>query len=273
MKTIPTTDWDDAFANMVHVPKSDALPQFWTDRAAEYRNGDVRIEEIAYGDHVRERCDLVWPDADATPKGLAVFVHGGYWMRLDKSYWTDLAEGARAQGWAVCIPSYILAPEARISSMTTQVGAAIQIAASHIAGPIRLAGHSAGGHLVSRMICEDTPLPAETAARIEHTLSISGLHDLRPLLHTKMNEILKLDIAEATRESAALKLPNGNPTLTAWVGGKERPEFIRQAKILTRMWEGLDAETHCVIDGDHNHFTVIEALKESDSAITRAFVG
>jgi arylformamidase len=271
MKIQPTRDWDDAFANMAHVPNSNALPNFWAERAAAYRNGDVRIEESAYGDHARERCDIIWPDS--TPTGLAVFVHGGYWMRLDKSYWTDLAEGARALGWAVCMPSYTLAPEARISSMTKQVGAAIGIAAEHIDGPIRLAGHSAGGHLVTRMLCQDTPLHADVSARIEHTISISGLHDLRPLLHTKMNDTLKLDIVEATLESATLKLPNGNPSLTAWVGGHERPEFIRQAQIIAQMWEGLDAVTQCVIDGDHNHFTVIEGLKESESAITRAFVG
>jgi acetyl esterase/lipase len=267
---MPKRDWDDAFANMAHVPNSDALPQFWSERAAAYRSGDVRIEEIAYGTHARERIDIVWPDI--TPVELAVFVHGGYWMRLDKSHWTDLAEGARGLGWAVCIPSYTLAPEARISSMTKQIGEAIQLAAKHVDGPIRLAGHSAGGHLVTRMLCQDTPLHDDVLARIEHTLSISGLHDLRPLLHTKMNDTLKLDIAEATRESAALKLPNGNPSITAWVGGNERPEFIRQAQIFAQMWEGLDADMQCVIDGEHNHFTVIEGLKESDSAITRAFV-
>lgn len=93
-------DWDDAFNNMGHVKGSDALPGFWAARAAEYRAGPVRIEtDIAYGTTQREVFDLVLPDGD--PKGLIVFVHGGFWMRLDKSYWSDLAEGARSRGWAV----------------------------------------------------------------------------------------------------------------------------------------------------------------------------
>lgn len=82
-----------------------------------------------------------------------MFVHGGFWMRLDKSYWTDLAEGARDLGWAVCIPSYTLAPVARISEITKQIAAAIEKAGNLVGGPIRLVGHSAGGHLVTRMIC------------------------------------------------------------------------------------------------------------------------
>ncbi len=264
-------DWDDAFANMAHISGSEALPGLWTDAATAYRASGVGVEEVAYGDHPRERFDLIYPDGPS--KGLAVFVHGGFWMRLDKSYWTHYAEGARALGWTVCMPSYTLAPDARISDMTGQIGAAISKAATVVGGPIRLAGHSAGGHLVSRMVCADTPLADATAKRIGHTLSISGLHDLRPLMHTAMNDTLRLVLAEATAESAALKMPRGNPHVTAWVGGGERPEFIRQSQILAQMWEGLDAHIRCTIDGDHNHFTILEGLTKPASPITQAFVG
>ncbi|WP_119167689.1 alpha/beta hydrolase [Algihabitans albus] len=271
MDTTPSRDWDDAFANMAHVPGSAQLPSKWAARAAAYRESGLRIEQdVPYGDHPRERFDIVWPDS--TPKGLAVFVHGGYWMRLDRSYWTDLAEGARACGWAVCLPSYTLAPEVRISQMTRQIGKAVTAAAARVAGPLRLAGHSAGGHLVSRMICTDTPLAGDLVGRIDHTLSISGLHDLRPLLHTEMNKTLHLDLAEAAAESAVLHRPAGNRRLTAWVGGGERPEFIRQAQIIAQIWEGLDADTNCIVEGLHNHFTVIEGLRAVDSAITKAFI-
>ena len=47
-----------------------------------------------------------------------VFVHGGYWMKFDRSYWSHFSEGLTARGWAVAMPSYTLAPEARIGSMT-----------------------------------------------------------------------------------------------------------------------------------------------------------
>lgn len=268
----PAIDWDDSFANMAHVAGSDALPDLWSNSAAAYRVSDVRIDkDIAYGDASREKFDLVWPDG--TPKGLAVFIHGGFWMRLDKSYWTDFAEGARANGWAVCLPSYTLAPEARIHQMTAQMGAAITMAAARVAGPIRLSGHSAGGHLASRMVSETTPLQAEVLDRITHTLSISGLHDLRPLMHTKMNDILHLDDAEARRESAALLRPAIASSVTCWVGGGERPEFIRQSELMAQIWAGLDVPIQCKIDGEHNHFTVIEGLRDRTSPITQAFVG
>ncbi|MBL4627484.1 MAG: alpha/beta hydrolase [Roseicyclus sp.] len=264
-------DWDAAFNNMAHVEGSGALPAFWAARAAEYRATAPVEEDIPYGDHPRERFDLVWPEGP--PKGLAVFVHGGYWMRLDKSFWTDFAEGARVQGWAVCLPSYTLAPEARIGVMTGQIARAVMVAAGRVDGPIRLSGHSAGGHLVSRMLCDDSPLDEATLARISHTLSISGLHDLRPLLQTKMNETLHLDTVEAARESAVLHMPRPRTNLTTWAGGGELPEFIRQARLLAMMWDGLGARTRCRIDGSHNHFTVIEGLKDPTSPITKSLIG
>jgi arylformamidase len=268
----PIKDWDDAFANMAHVAGSDALPGLWVDSAAAYRKSGVSVEtDIPYGDHAREKFDIVWPDN--APKGLAVFIHGGFWMRLDKSYWTDFAEGARANGWAVCLPSYTLAPEARLSHMTQQIGAAISAAASRVAGPIRISGHSAGGHLATRMMCEDTPLSPNVIARVAHTVSISGLHDLRPLMQTKMNDVLKLDESEAVRESACLLRPQSNIPLTCWVGGGERPEFVRQSQILAMIWDGLDCQTTCQIEGQHNHFTVIEGLRDPDSRITHSLLG
>jgi acetyl esterase/lipase len=278
MKTLlpPARDWDDAFANMAHVENSHELPGFWSARAADYRArmqaGGHRLDlDIAYGTHPRETYDIVWPEGPA--RGLAIFVHGGYWMRLDKSFWTDFAEGARARGWAVCLPTYTLTPEARISDITAQIGRAIASAAARVAGPIRLSGHSAGGHLVTRMLCTDSPLEADVRARIVHTLSISGLHDLRPLLHTKMNDTLHLDLAEARAESAVLAEPGLAAPLTCWVGGGERPEFIRQARLMAEIWSGLDVPTTCRVDGDHNHFSVLEDLKDPAAAITAAFVG
>lgn len=268
----PIKDWDDAFANMAYIPGSDALPDQWIAQAKAYRDSGVRVQQdIPYGDHPREVFDLIWPDL--TPKGLMVFIHGGYWMRLDKSYWSHLAQGARANGWAVCLPSYTLAPEARITAMTAQIGAAITQAAARVSGPIRICGHSAGGHLASRMACQDTPLPPAVLARVAHTVSISGLHDLRPLLHTTLNDTLHLDEEEAFTQSAALQRPATATPVTTWVGGAERPEFIRQSQLLAQMWEGLDVPTACVIAPDQHHFSVIEGLSDPNDPLTQCILG
>jgi acetyl esterase/lipase len=204
---------------------------------------------------------------------LAVFVHGGYWMAFDKSSWSHLAAGALERGWVVCMPSYTLAPEARITDITQQIARAIRFAADRVAGELRLAGHSAGGHLVTRMVSADSPLPHSVQSRISHVVSISGLHDLRPLLRTKMNATLRMDEAEATAESAALQRPMEHCSVTCWVGSDERPEFLRQNDLLANVWTGLGASIHSIHAEIRHHFNVIEDLVDPASELVEAYVG
>lgn len=267
-------DWTDAFDNSGYVPEAADLFAEFTALAADFRTSlttknRARLD-LAYGDAPRNRMDLFLPAGPVA--GLVVFVHGGYWHMFDNSSWSHLAAGPLASNWAVAIPSYTLAPEARISRITTEIAAAISHAAGMVPGPIRLIGHSAGGHLASRMICADTPLPAEVAGRIVHAVSLSGVHDLRPLLRTAMNDTLQLDAEEAARESPALQAPSQTPA-TFWVGASERPEFLRQTRLITETWQRQGAPVRDVYEPDMNHFTVLRALGQSGSPLLQTLMG
>ncbi|MDU6244002.1 MAG: alpha/beta hydrolase, partial [Bradyrhizobium sp.] len=110
-------------------------------------------------------------------------------------------------------------------------------------------------------------------ARITSVVSISGLHDLRPLQRTAMNETLRIDDATALRESPALLAPIEGARVTAWVGGAERNEFRRQAQLLANIWTGLGASTAYVEAPDRHHFDVIDELAEPESGLVGALVG
>ena len=265
-------DWDDAFANGAYIENGMSYPPIWAARAAAFRQEANRAKtDMLYGEHPREKLDLFFPSA--APHGLVVIVHGGYWLNFDKSSWSDLAEGALGNGWAVAMPSYTLAPEARIENITRQIGRAITRAAEQIAGPIRLAGHSAGGHLVTRMVCDDSPLQSALLERVEGLVSISGLHDLRPLQLTTMNEQLHLTPQSAALESAVLHRPVGRAQVVCWVGGAERPEFLRQSAVLVETWGCAGAKTQLVVDPGKHHFDVIDGLKDPQSDMTRTLLG
>ena len=267
-------DWDNAYTNGANIPGGDRWPQAWVGPAQAYRDAMLAEDrarlDIAYGDKPRNRLDLFLP---ATPaKGLVVFVHGGYWLALDKSFWSHLAAGAVAHGYAVAMPSYTLCPEVRISDIVREIGAAIEAAARLVDGPVMLTGHSAGGHLASRMVAATSPLSPEVRQRIRNVVSISGLHDLRPLMRTAMNEKLGIDEAEALSESPALLRPMDNARITCWVGGGERAEFLRQNELLANIWTGLGATTRAVVEPDRHHFNVIDGLADPKHALTRALV-
>lgn len=256
-------DWDDAFQNAAYIAQAETYPARWAEQAAAFRQRAQGRLDLAYGPSPRARLDLFEPSAPA--RGLVVFIHGGYWLKFDKSYWSHLAAGALARGWAVALPSYTLAPEATIPEITAQIGTALTHAAGLVAGPIRLAGHSAGGHLVTRMVCTDSPLAPEIRSRVAQVMSISGLHDLRPLLATRMNAQLRLTAASAEAESPALHRPLPGIPVTAWVGGQERPEFLRQAALLREAWPGTEL---VVVTGRH-HFDVITDLGKANSDLAQ----
>ena len=156
--------------------------------------------------------------------------------------------------------------------MTRQMGAAISAAASLITGPIHIAGHSAGGHLATRMVCDTSPLTIDLAQRVKRVVSISGVHDLRPLRAHSMNEKLNIDDSEAQSESPVLQNPRKGVHVTAWVGAKERPEFLRQSGLLVETWGRKGAQTLLVVDKNRHHFDVIEGLESATHPLTRALL-
>lgn len=260
------TDWDDAYVNGGYIANADSYPPRWAEAAAAFRaaHPSERTGEGGRQGH------LFRPAGAA--KGLMVFIHGGYWLRFHPDDWSHLAAGALAAGWACLMPGYRLAPEARIAEMAREVAAQIADVAGHVAGPIAICGHSAGGHLAARMVCAGGPLPEAVAARVTACLPISPLTDLRALMRTKMNETLRIDAAEAAAESPAMLEPREGFPVTAWVGGAERPEFLRHARLLADAWAGCGVPTRLVVDPGRHHFDVIDPLAQPGSAMLRCLL-
>ena len=81
-------DWNDAFDNSRFTDDMTALAAKWASQASETRialksAGNVLLDQ-RYGEAERNLFDLFLPKESA--KGLVVFVHGGFWMRFDKSW-------------------------------------------------------------------------------------------------------------------------------------------------------------------------------------------
>jgi arylformamidase len=259
---------DIAYANADFIPNAADYIDTWVDAAREFRETEAAIGRArlnaAYGAHEREKLDLFHPAGRA--QGLVVFVHGGYWHKFDRSYWSHFARGCTARGFAVAMPSYPLAPEARITQITRSIARAVEKAASYVKGPIYLTGHSAGGHLVARMLCRDVAMQTEVRNRIARVVPISPLADLRPFLETTMNQSLKLNEAEAIAESPVDHDPLPVP-VTTWVGAEERPVFLDQARWLSEAWH----RDMRIAPGRH-HFDILDDLEHPDSPLVRSIL-
>jgi acetyl esterase/lipase len=252
-------DPDRDYANGDFIPGAAEFPPRWEAEAARFRAalGARAGIGLPYGPEERQVLDLFHPEGEA--KGSVVFVHGGYWKAFDRSLWSHLAAGPLARGLAVAMPSYTLAPQARLGAMTAEIARACRMVAERVAGPMVATGHSAGGHLAARMGCADLDVP------VSRVVPISPLAELEPLRKTSMNAELRIDEDEAATESPARLGLRAGVAAHVWVGGAERPAFLWQARVLAEEWG-----CPWTVAPSRHHFDVIDDLADPSSALCEA---
>ena len=257
-------DLEAEYNNRARVPDHPAVMQRWRETAEAARAAHPP-REIACGPGEREVMDL-FPAGDAAP--VAVFLHGGYWQALDRSWFSGLAPALLAHGVGLAVPSYDLAPAVRLGTILKQVRAATDaVRALNGARPV-VFGHSAGGHMAACMLSE---------GRASAAVSISGVFDLAPLIPTSLNAALRLDEAEAAALSPIhWPVPDGSTpggtVLDCLVGADESPEFLRQSRMMTDLWGAKGVETRYEALPGLNHFTVLDPLFDPDSVVVRRIV-
>jgi arylformamidase len=111
----------------------------------------------------------------------------------------------------------------------------------------------------------DIALPADL---VKGALAISGLYDLEPLLHVKINEVLGLDLAAAKRNSPVLHVPATQVPLVLAVGEIESDEFRRQQRLLACAWSTIPVR-EIVVPGCH-HFSIPLELADTQRPLFRA---
>ncbi len=152
-----------------------------------------QIQDIAYcdgpdADPFRHRLDLF------LPKGLkdypvVMLVHGGAWVMGDNrccGLYPAVAEFLAGQGIGVVMPNYRLSPQVRHPEHIRDVARAFAWTHAHIAeyggqpDQLFVAGHSAGGHLVSLLATNETYLLAEglRSSAIKGVIVVSGVYKI-----------------------------------------------------------------------------------------------
>jgi arylformamidase len=256
-------DLEAEYNNRARVPEHPAHIAGWARDSAAWRAACPRAElGLAYGAGERERLDILHP-APSGDAPLALFIHGGYWQALDRSFASCSARGLNGRGVAVACPSYDLCPHVPLARIVEQLRAAARFLWARTGRRMLAVGHSAGGHLAACLLATDWRAldPALPADLIHAALPISGVFELQPLLPTSIAGALGLTPAEARRLSPRY-LPSPGRPFHCVVGAAESGEFIRQSRDMAAAWGG---GFESVPGADH--FTVIAPLADPASPL------
>lgn len=253
---------DAAYNNMAAVPCSAGRLADWEARSAGLRARLPGELGIAYRPGARNRIDVFRCGQAEAP--LLAFIHGGWWQRNSKEMFSCMAEGPLAHGLDVAMIGYTLAPEARLTRIAGEIGAALDHLAAHQArqgraGNCLLSGWSAGGHLTALLLDH---------AFVAAGLSISGVFDLEPIRHSYINDKLRLDAAEAEAMSPARLAPTGKPVTLAF-GLNELPELQRQSQDFALALRRRDEPCKLLALPGHDHFSILEELAQPAGLLAR----
>jgi arylformamidase len=254
--------------NAVGSSRLERYRDAWKTRSDKLRASRQPQLDLRYGETPRERLDFY---ASGKPKApTLLFIHGGYWQMNDKEGFGFIAEGPLAHGFNVALVEYTLAPEARMDRICAEIRRAVDWLLANLArlggDPAKLlvSGHSAGGHLTAIAMAN----PAVAGG-----IPISGIFDLEPIRLNYLNEKLKLDEAEAARNSPILHLPKQAGPLIVTVGAAELPELVRQSADYAKAWSAAGLTAKHLPLPDHEHFSVLEELANPDGKLTRLLHG
>ncbi len=267
----PRRRWDSldtaargaCYDNNAGVPDSAAQVAARNAASATYRVAHPVGLDIPYAKGERTAFDL-YPAADAHAPCL-VFVHGGYWQRNARADFACFAEGLNAAGWSTAMPGYTLAPEASLTDIVAEIGAALDWLAEHgptreIRGPIILAGWSAGAQLAALHLGHPS---------VKAVLAISGVYDLAPIRETYLNEKLGLTNDEIETLSP-LRLPVTAKPMTLAYGSRELPALIHDARNLHALRSAAHAPGVLLPVPGADHFSILDGFRRPDGILVRA---
>ncbi len=225
------------------------------DRSILEAEQPTPTESLSYGPEPEQVADVFRPSGSHAPRGLVIFIHGGYWRPpVDRQHARSLARALADEGYLTCSIEYRRVP-GEPDLVIADVGRALETLPATVglgeATPT-LMGHSAGGHLA-------------LIAATRHSGLVNGVVALAPVTDLQEADALNLGsgAVEAFLGEPAAARPDLDPVrcpapavgVTVIHGARDSIVPIAQAQSLAEAWPGT---CRVVAVEDSAHFELID---------------
>jgi acetyl esterase len=267
---------------VLDVPLAHSLYQPLLD--GQRRDGVAVDRDRIYGDDVRHRLDVYRAEAAPAPRPVLVFLHGGGFLRGDKSERENFGQYFARAGFVVLVANYRLAPMHRWPAGAQDAVAVCEWARVHaeaLGGDPRrifLAGESAGAaHAAAASLIRQLHPPGGLA--IAGAALISGVYDV----HLEYKARRQFGVATPDRRNEAYfgsvfeRYPAMStvdlidaPPFPLWISYAEMDLLqmqVQAGELFARLVakHGYDPDLE-VIRG-HNHLTQVYSVNTGDESL------
>ena len=211
---------------------------------------------MSYGPSVLERLDIFPVENKGAP--VAIYHHGGAWIRSSKDQCSYAAPGLVAAGINVLVLDFALAPAVSLDEIVRQNRAAIAWTWHNAENygwdrnQIHCIGHSSGGHICGMMQVTDWEknygLPVNV---VKSAAACSGMYDLEPVRFSHRNTYLDLTekanrsasrASEASSGSSRATIRASSSTFSSPLSSRSRPSTTRAVSSARRR---TDSSGYC----------------------------
>lgn len=205
-----------------------------------------------------------------------MFIHGGYWHELSREQSRYFAKPFHNIGVKTAVVGYDLCPKVTLKRIVEQIEYAarymFRYAKEKGSKAIYFVGHSAGAHLVAKLLGDKPFLDSISNVSImQGAFLVSGIYDLTELVLTEENQYLNLTYEEAKSLSPQFHnyfhLRSLNLRLHVLVAEYDSYTFKKQSRNLYDMlMECCQVQNiHFEIKDKLDHFDIMETLSEPEN--------
>ncbi|VVC89575.1 unnamed protein product [Leptidea sinapis] len=238
--------------------------------------------EIEYGATPGQKLDILGTDLpDDAP--IMVFVHGGYWQEMSRESSRYPALPLYRSRIKTIVVGYDLCPAATLPEIVSQVQKAAKFVFEYAekmgSRGIYFTGHSAGAHLVAKLLSNADFLDNVPGThRLQGAFLVSGIYELRELVHTSINDAVQLPqewaIPLSPQFDCFTHLQVRRMRIYILAGQNDSPTFKKQSREFFELLQNtcLIQNMFLEIKDDMDHFDIVECIAKDDNYLKNLLV-